>query len=261
MYIYPRTLVPRDIFFLQQIIRDNLNGLFHLAFSGLDVQLGIERRLVRRRNSCKLFDFTGSCLFIKPFRVALFHNVEGRIDEDFNKVETGVLVDLANKRAIIAIGRDERGQRYTRSVRKQARDLADSADVFVAGLLIKSEIFIQAETDVVPVQSVREFAQMEQMLLESACDRGLAAGAEPSQPDCDPLLLQEVHPLLDVDRSRMECNISSHCHDVQGQGEKASLVMKEGTGFARHKFRPPETNWLQLLFSYTQSRKGKACRW
>ena len=51
--------------------------------------------------------------------------------------------------------------------------LADSADVFVAGLFIKSEIFIQAETDVVPVQSVREFVQMEQMLLESTCDRGL----------------------------------------------------------------------------------------
>jgi hypothetical protein len=72
----------------------------------------------------RTFDFTGSCLLIKPFRVALFHNVEGRIDEDFDKVETGVLVDLASKRAIIAVGRDERGQRYTRSVRKQARDLS-----------------------------------------------------------------------------------------------------------------------------------------
>jgi len=117
-------------------------------------------------------------------------------------------VDLASKRAISAVGRDERGQRYTRSARKQARDLssrrppkndfygkaakgwrgeggegvgfrvthlADSADVFVAGLLIKSEIFIQAETDVIPVQSVRESVKMEQMLLESACDRGLCA--------------------------------------------------------------------------------------
>lgn len=117
-------------------------------------------------------------------------------------------MDLASKRAISAVGRDERGQRYTRSARKQARDLssrrppkndfygkaakgwrgeggegvgfrvthlADSADVFVAGLLIKSEIFIQAETDVIPVQSVRESVKMEQMLLESACDRGLCA--------------------------------------------------------------------------------------
>jgi hypothetical protein len=54
--------------------------------------------------------------------------------------------------------------------------LADSANVFIAGLLIESEIFIQAEPDVVPVQPVRELAQMEQMLLESACDRGLCAG-------------------------------------------------------------------------------------
>jgi len=214
MYIYPRTLVLRDISFLQQIIRDNLNSLFHLAFSSLDVQLGIERRLVRRRNSCKLFDFAGSCFLVKSFWIALFHDVEGRIDEDFDKVETGILVDLASKRAISAVGRDERGQRYTRGVRKQARDLADSADVFVAGLLIKSEIFIQTETDVVPVQSVRESVEMEQMLLESACDRGLAAGAEPSQPDCDSLLLQEVHSLLDIDRSRMERNISSHCQVI-----------------------------------------------
>ena len=233
----------------------------------------------------RTFDFTGSCLLIKPFRVALFHNVEGRIDEDFNKVETGVLVDLANKRAIIAVGRDERGQRYTRSVRKQARDLsswwppkndfygkaaegwrggggngervgfrgthlADSADVFVAGLLIKSEIFIQAETDVVPVQSVREFVQMEQMLFESACDRGLCGMGEIARypkryayptlplalspvnqiviPFCcrrSTLSLMSTDPKESVSdrasigrtgqaRTRMERNISSHCQEV-----------------------------------------------
>jgi hypothetical protein len=57
------------------------------------------------------------------------------------------------------------------------------------------------------------------MLLESTCDRrlpvcdckiaqrktfrlaDLAAGTEPSQPDCDPSLLQEVHSLFDVDGS------------------------------------------------------------
>lgn len=33
-------------------------------------------------------------------------------------------MDLASKRAISAVGRDECGQRYTRSVRKQARDLS-----------------------------------------------------------------------------------------------------------------------------------------
>ena len=39
--------------------------------------------------------------------------------------------------------------------------LAYPSDVFIAGPLVKSEVFIQAETDVVPVQSVREFVQME----------------------------------------------------------------------------------------------------
>jgi len=72
----------------------------------------------------RTFNFAGSCFLVQPFRIALFHDVEGRIDEDFDKVETGILVDLTSKRAISAVGRDERGQRYTRGVRKQARDLS-----------------------------------------------------------------------------------------------------------------------------------------
>ena len=71
----------------------------------------------------RTFDFAGSCLFIEPFRIALLHNFERRIDEDFDKVETRILVDLASNRAIGTIGRDERSQRDTRRIRKQARDL------------------------------------------------------------------------------------------------------------------------------------------
>ena len=44
--------------------------------------------------------------------------------------------------------------------------------------------------------------------IQSLRPSDLAAGAEPSQPDCDSLLLQEVHPLLDVDRSWRECERS-----------------------------------------------------
>jgi hypothetical protein len=71
----------------------------------------------------RTFDFASSCLFIEPFRIALLHNFERRIDEDFDKVETRILVDLASKRAIGTIGRDERSQRDARRIRKQARDL------------------------------------------------------------------------------------------------------------------------------------------
>jgi len=137
------------------------------------VQLRVERRLIRCRNPCELFDFPGPCFFIEPFWIALFYDFERCIDEDFDEVETGRLVDFPSKSAIGAVGRDERRQRDTRGVREQARDLADPADVLVAGLLVEPEIFVQAEADVVPVQSVRESVQMEQVLLESAGDCGL----------------------------------------------------------------------------------------
>jgi hypothetical protein len=71
----------------------------------------------------RTFDFAGSCLFIEPFRIALLHNFKGRIDEDFNKVETCILVDLASKRPIGTIRRDECSQRDTRRIREQARNL------------------------------------------------------------------------------------------------------------------------------------------
>lgn len=84
----------------------------------------IDPRIMDVITNPRTFDFAGSCFFIKAFRVALFYNFERRIDEDFNKVKTGILMDLASKRAIRAVGRDECSQRDTRSVRKQARDLS-----------------------------------------------------------------------------------------------------------------------------------------
>jgi hypothetical protein len=43
----------------------------------------------------------------------------------------------------------------------RATHLADPANIFIAGLLVESQIFVQAKTNVVPVQSIREFVQME----------------------------------------------------------------------------------------------------
>ena len=51
--------------------------------------------------------------------------------------------------------------------------LANPTDVFIAGLLVKAKVLVQAEMDVIAVQSVREFVKTKQVLLESARDRRL----------------------------------------------------------------------------------------
>lgn len=48
--------------------------------------------------------------------------------------------------------------------------LADAADVLVAGLVVKAEILVQAEPDVVAVETVAEFVQVQQVLLKRARD-------------------------------------------------------------------------------------------
>ena len=43
----------------------------------------------------------------------------------------------------------------------RATHLANPPDIFIARLLVESKVFIQAKPNVVPIQSIREFAQVE----------------------------------------------------------------------------------------------------
>lgn len=51
--------------------------------------------------------------------------------------------------------------------------LADAADILVPRLLVKSEVLVEAESDVVAVEAVGKLLQVQKVLLEGACDRGL----------------------------------------------------------------------------------------
>jgi hypothetical protein len=44
-------------------------------------------------------------------------------------------------------------------------DLADSTNVLISGFLVKAEILIETKSNVVAVQAVDKFAQMQQVLL------------------------------------------------------------------------------------------------
>jgi hypothetical protein len=66
----------------------------------------------------RTFDLAKSCLFVKPFWVTLFHDVQRRVDEDLDKVEICFFMDLAGESTIGAVGRNERRQRDARCVCK-----------------------------------------------------------------------------------------------------------------------------------------------
>lgn len=74
--------------------------------------------------------------------------------------------------------------------------LSDTPDVLLSVLGREAKILVQAEPDVVAIESVGLETKVEEVLLESNSDGGLARGRETSEPDGGTLLLAEVGALL-----------------------------------------------------------------
>lgn len=74
--------------------------------------------------------------------------------------------------------------------------LCDTADVLVTALLVKAKILVQAEADVVAVETVGGETLLQKVLLESSGDGRLARGGETGEPDGGTLLLAELATLL-----------------------------------------------------------------
>lgn len=63
-------------------------------------------------------------------------------------------MELARQLTVLAIGRDKRGDGDGVAVREQFRNLRDAPDVLIAVRLAEAEVLVEAEADVVAVQSV-----------------------------------------------------------------------------------------------------------
>lgn len=64
-----------------------------------------------------------------------------------------------------AVGRNEAGDAHQPGVSKQPRHLSNAPDVLFAVLWAEAQVFVQALTDVVPIQSVAGDAVTDQVLL------------------------------------------------------------------------------------------------
>jgi hypothetical protein len=73
--------------------------------------------------------------------------------------------------------------------------LSDTPDVLLSVLGREAKVFVQAEADVVAIESVGLETEVEEVLLEGNGDGGLARGRETSEPDGGALLLAEIGAL------------------------------------------------------------------
>ena len=85
--------------------------------------------------------------------------------------------------------------------------LGDTPDVLLSVLGREAKVLVQAEPDVVAIESVGLETKVEEVLLESNGDGGLARGRETSEPDGGTLLLAEVGALL-TGKTRVPCDVA-----------------------------------------------------
>ena len=85
--------------------------------------------------------------------------------------------------------------------------LGDATNVLVAVLLGESEILVQAEADVVAVESVGGQANVKQVLLKSRGDGRLARSRQSGKPNGEAALATELIALVPRER-RVPCDIA-----------------------------------------------------
>lgn len=164
---------------LFEVLGDDNNGLLDTSLLGVDVNLRLLRCLVRCADTSEILDYTGPGLLVKTLGISLLGLLNRNINKDLDERQSGlavgsVLVHLPRLLAIGLVRADERSQRQARRIGKQLGHLTDTADVLVSGLLVESEILVQAETHIVTVQTVGAEALLEKVLLECCGDGGLS---------------------------------------------------------------------------------------
>jgi hypothetical protein len=129
-------------------------------------------------------------------------------------VALGLGVQVAGKVTVCAEGGDEGGDgdgggvseelgdldfcQLESKSRREAREpyLGNAADVLDAVLVGEAKVLVEAEADVVTVEAVGVDAEVEEVLLESGGDGGLAGAGETGHPDGETTLAVELIALL-----------------------------------------------------------------
>jgi hypothetical protein len=86
--------------------------------------------------------------------------------------------------------------------------LSNTPDVLLPVLGREAKVLVQAESDVVAIESVGLETKVEEVLLERNGDGGLARGRETSEPDGGTLLLAEIGA-LSAGQTRVPCNVAA----------------------------------------------------
>src|SRR6185369_15012020 len=136
----------------------------HRQLIGVNLELRLERLLVRRRNTSELLDLFRSSLGIQSFGIAPLTNFEGRIHIDFD--ELARRQNSSYEVPVSAIRRDERRNADHPRLGEELGHLPNAANVFCPVFRRKTKVRTEPVPDVVTVQHVHVPSKIEQLPLQ-----------------------------------------------------------------------------------------------
>lgn len=168
--------------------------------------------LVWCRDTGELLDLTSLRLLVQTLRISVLASLDASIDKDLNERQFGdvSLVQLPCDLTVSLVRRDERSDGDSGGGGEEKRNFRDTTNILLAIPGRETEVLVQAETDVVAIETVGRLVEREKVLFESGCDGRLARGRETSEPDCETLLVEKVGSLFVGDMTGMEGDVGSH---------------------------------------------------
>lgn len=130
--------------------------------------------------------------------------------------------------------------------------LCDTTNVLVPVLLRKSQIFVEAKTNVVAIQTVGSKAQVQEMLLQSGRHGRLARGREASQPNGEATLATQLITLM-AGKRRVPCNVPTRSTRFD-QSRRCALDRCEEDG-GSHEAKARATQWKSPARYLEDARK------
>ncbi|KAJ3504335.1 hypothetical protein NM208_g16352 [Fusarium decemcellulare] len=172
-------LVLGEVSLFVEPVDDLGDTLFDRLLVGLDGDLGAFGLLVRGRDASELLDLTSAGLLVEALGVTLLSDLEGNVDEDLDKRDSLVTT-------LVGLG------------------------VQLTGDLTVSSVLVEAEADVVAVETVGGDAEVEEVLLEGSSDSGLARGRKAGEPDGEAALTTELVALT-AGEGRVPGDVAGSC--------------------------------------------------
>lgn len=169
---------------------------------GLDSDLGGFGGLVRGADTGEVRNLTGTGLLVETLGVTLLGDLDGDVDEDLDEGDGFLItagrggVDVTGDLAVSLEGGDEGSEGDGRRVGKELGNFADAADVLNAVLVAEAQVLVQAETDIVAIETVGSQAQVQEVLLQGGSNGRLARSGQTSEPEGEALLLAELGAIL-----------------------------------------------------------------